>query len=142
LTYEEENQLSRTEALRLYTEGSAWSSGDDVDKGRIEVGQLADLAVLSSDYFSLPEENIKEIELVLTIMDGKIVHGSEEFGPLAPPLPPVSPDWSPTGIYGGNHHVHPFAVGQSARHAQVFPRAAIPSINTPIPFVASKVIGE
>jgi len=119
--YEKENQLSRTEALRLYTEGSAWFSGDDGKKGWIETGQLADLAVLSSNYFSIPEEDIKGIESVLTIMDGKIVHGSEEFGHLAPLLPPVSPDWSPTGIYGGNHHIHPIAVGQSARHAHAFP---------------------
>ncbi len=119
--YKEENQLSRTEALRLYTEGSAWFSGEDGKKGKIEVGQLADLAVLSSDYFGIPEEDIKEIESVLTIMDGKIVHGSEEFGHLAPSLPPVSPDWSPTGIYGGtHHHAHPIAVSHSARHAHAF----------------------
>jgi len=119
--YEKENQLSRTEALRLYTEGSAWFSGDDGIKGWIEAGQLADLAVLSSNYFSIPEEDIKGIESVLTIMDGKIVHGIEEFGHLAPLLPPVSPDWSPTGIHGGNHHIHPIAGGQSAGHAHAFP---------------------
>jgi len=34
-------------------------------------------------------------------MGGRIVHGSGEFSSLAPPLPPVSPGWSPTGIYGG-----------------------------------------
>lgn len=119
--YEEENQLSRTEALRLYTEGSAWFSGDDGKKGWIEAGQLADLAVLSSDYFGIPQEDIKEIESVLTFMDGKIVHGSEEFGHLAPLLPPVSPDWSTTGIYGDtHHHPHPIAVGQSVRHAHAF----------------------
>lgn len=55
--------------------------------------------MLSADYFSVPDEAIKGIESVLTIMDGKIVHGAEEFASLAPPLPPVSPDWSPTGKY-------------------------------------------
>lgn len=99
--YDEKNRLSRTTALRLYTEGSSWFSGDEGKKGRISAGQLADLSVLSADYFNVPEEDIKGIESVLTVMGGKIVHGAEEFGQLAPPLPPISPDWSPTGIYGG-----------------------------------------
>jgi hypothetical protein len=101
--YDEKNRLSRTAALRLYTEGSSWFSGDDGKKGRITTGQLADLSVLSADYFTVPEEEIKGIEAVLTIMGGKVVHGAEEFGNLAPPLPPISPDWSPIGVYGGAH---------------------------------------
>ncbi|MGB9079937.1 MAG: amidohydrolase family protein, partial [Desulfuromonadaceae bacterium] len=76
----------------LYTEGSAWFSGDVGSKGRIAVGQLADLSVLSADFFAVPVEEIKRIKAVLTIMGGRIVHGSGEFGGLAPPLPPVSPD--------------------------------------------------
>ena len=64
-------------------------------------GQFADLAVLSADYFTVPEKEIKGIEAVLTIMGGKIVHGSGAFAPLAPSLPPVSPDWSPVASYGG-----------------------------------------
>jgi len=105
--YEEKNRIGRTAALRLYTEGSSWFSGDDGRKGRIAAGQLADLAVLSADYFIIPEEEIKGIESVLTIMGGKVVYGSEEFGKLSPPLPPVSPDWAPTGVYGGAYrHGH------------------------------------
>jgi len=99
--YDESNRLDRSTALRLYSEGSAWFSGDDGTKGRIAAGQLADLAVLSADYFSVQEEEIKGIEALLTIMGGRIVYGAGEFGGLAPPLPPVSPDWSPTGVYGG-----------------------------------------
>jgi predicted amidohydrolase YtcJ len=102
--YDERNRLGRTTALRLYTEGSSWFSGDDGKKGRIAAGQLADLAVLSADYFTVLEEEIKGIEAVLTIMGGKVVHGTEEYGNLAPPLPPVSPDWAPTGVYGGAYH--------------------------------------
>jgi hypothetical protein len=101
--YDEKNRLSRTAALRLYTEGSSWFSGDEGKKGRIATGQLADLSVLSADYFTVPEEEIKGIEAVLTIMGGKVVHGAEEFGNLAPPLPPISPDWSPIGVYGAAH---------------------------------------
>jgi hypothetical protein len=51
----------------------------------------------------VPGEEIKGIDAVLTIMGGKIVHGSGDFAPLAPPLPPVSPDWSPVASYGGYH---------------------------------------
>lgn len=97
--YGNDNRLDRTAALELYTRGSAWFSGDEEKKGVLAPGRLADLAVLSADYFSVPDEAIKGIESVLTIMDGKIVHGAEEFASLAPPLPPVSPDWSPTGKY-------------------------------------------
>lgn len=101
--YDGKNRLDREGALRLNTEGSAWFSGDEGNKGRITVGQFADLAVLSADYFQIPEEEIKGIEAVLTIMGGKIVHGSDAFASLAPPLPPVSPDWSPVAGYGGYH---------------------------------------
>jgi predicted amidohydrolase YtcJ len=99
--YDTDNRLDRTTALRLYSQGSAWFSGDDGKKGRIAVGQLADLAVLSTDYFNVAVEEIKGIEALLTIMGGRIVHAGGEFGGLAPPLPPVSPDWSPTAVYGG-----------------------------------------
>ena len=42
--------------------------------GSIEPGKLADLAVLDRDYFTVPDEEIKKIRSVLTIVDGKIVH--------------------------------------------------------------------
>jgi len=50
--YPKENCLDRTEALRLYTHGSAWFSGEENIKGTITPGKLADLAVLSADYFA------------------------------------------------------------------------------------------
>jgi hypothetical protein len=98
--YPEGNRLSREEALKLWTAGSAWFSGEDGKKGVISEGQLADLAVLSEDYFTVPEERIKGLESVLTLLGGKVVYGAREFAPLAPPLP-FSPDWSPAGRYGG-----------------------------------------
>jgi len=101
--YPEANRLGREEALRLYTAGSSWFSGEEGEKGMLAPGQLADLAVLSVDYFTVPEEEIRGIESVLTIVGGKVVYGAEEFGSLAPPPLPVSPDWSPTGRYGGYH---------------------------------------
>jgi len=99
--YDDNNRLDRDSALRLYCEGSAWFSGDEGKKGRIAVGQLADLALLSADYFTVPVEEIKTIQALLTIMGGQIVHGAAEFGTLAPPLPPASPDWSPAATPAG-----------------------------------------
>jgi len=52
--YPENNRQDRMEALRLWTVGSSWFSTEDGKKGAIGPGQLADLAVLSSDYFSVP----------------------------------------------------------------------------------------
>ena len=99
--YPERNRFDRAEALRLYTVGSAWFSSEEKQKGAITDGQLADLAVLSADYFSIPEEDIKQLESVLTVVGGKVVHASAEFSKLAPPPLPVSPDWSPVKHYGG-----------------------------------------
>jgi hypothetical protein len=99
--YEESNRLNRMEALRLWTVGSSWFSTEQGSKGAVVPGQLADLAVLTADYFSVPEDEIKNIESVLTIVGGKPVYAAEEFKPLAPPLPPVLPEWSPVATYGG-----------------------------------------
>ena len=99
--YPESNRLERMEALRLYTVGSSWFSSDEGKKGSIAAGQLADLAVLSADYFSIPEEQLKQLESVLTIVGGKVVYAAKEFSRLSPPPLPVSPDWSPVKTYGG-----------------------------------------
>lgn len=99
--YPEENRLDRMEALRLYTVGSAWFSSENGKKGSIVVGQLADLAVLSEDYFRVPEERIKRIESVLTVLGGAIVHATEEFSAKAPPELPAMPDWAPSHHFGG-----------------------------------------
>jgi predicted amidohydrolase YtcJ len=102
--YQESNRLTREEALRLWTKGSAWFSAEDGQKGEIREGQLADLVVLTEDYLTVTEEKIKGIESVLTVLGGKIVYGAKEFAPLAPPPLPFSPDWSPAGRYGGYYH--------------------------------------
>src|ERR1700731_4019434 len=99
--YPEENRLDREEALKLYTMGSSWFSTEDGKKGALAPGQLADLAVLSADYFSIPDEEIKQLESVLTVVGGKIVHATEEFSKLGPPALAVSPSWSPVKEYGG-----------------------------------------
>ena len=73
--YSEANRLGREEALKLYTQGSSWFSGESGKKGTIASGQLADVTALTEDYFSVPEEKIKGIESVLTIVGGQIVYG-------------------------------------------------------------------
>ncbi|WP_252089804.1 amidohydrolase family protein [Pseudomonas sp. MWU13-3659] len=87
--------LSRDVALQLFTHGSAWFSSEQGKKGQIKVGQLADLAALSADFFSVEEEAIKWIESVLTVVDGKVVYGAGDFEKLGPAQIPVVPEWSP-----------------------------------------------
>jgi len=99
--YPERNRLSRAEALMLYTVGSSWFSSEEGKKGSLVAGQLADLSVLSADYFRIPEEEIKRLESLLTIVNGKIVYANGPYAKLAPPPLPVSPDWSPVKKYGG-----------------------------------------
>ena len=64
-------------------------------------GQLADIAVLTEDYISVPEERIKGIESVLTVVGGKIVHATGDFASHTPPPIPVLPEWSPVKVFGG-----------------------------------------
>ena len=85
----------RTTALELFTHGSAWFSSEQGKKGQIKVGQLADLAALSADFFHVEEEAIKWIESVLTVVGGKIVYAAGDFEDLGPRSIPVLPDWSP-----------------------------------------------
>lgn len=70
---------SRANALRLYTQGSAWFSHDDDKRGSLEVGKFADLAVLTKDYMTIPVEQISGLESLLTMVGGKIVYASGPF---------------------------------------------------------------
>jgi predicted amidohydrolase YtcJ len=72
-------QVSRVEALRLYTEGAAWFSYDDDHLGSFVAGKYADLAALSHDYLTVPEQTIRRIESVLTLLGGKTVHAKAPF---------------------------------------------------------------
>ena len=81
---------------------------------------LADLAVLDRDYFSIPGDEIGDVTSLLTVVGGKVVHGAGDFAPLAPPLPPAMPDWSPVrrfGGYQGGRAEAPGAKGDFARAA-------------------------
>ncbi|CAB3963933.1 MULTISPECIES: amidohydrolase [Burkholderia] len=114
--YPECNRLSRMEALRRYTVGSAWFSNEDDRKGALVPGQYADFAVLTDDYFTIDESRIPQLSSVLTIVDGKVVHADDEFATLAPPPLPVSPAWSPVAGFG--------SVGDRRPGASAQPRAA------------------
>jgi predicted amidohydrolase YtcJ len=70
-------QLTRMEALRLYTSENGWFTHEEAKLGTIEAGKLADLAVLSADYFDparVGDEAIKRLRSVLTVVDGRVVH--------------------------------------------------------------------
>lgn len=97
--YGEENILDRETALRLWTQGSAWFSGEQEVKGTLAAGQYADLAILSADLMAVPSEALRRINAVMTMVGGKVVHGEEDFADLAPPLPPASPSWTPVGTF-------------------------------------------
>jgi len=99
--YPAANRLDRETALRLWTEANTWFSNETGRKGQIKEGQLADLAVLSDDYFAVPEDAIQDITSVLTLLGGTPVYGDAEFKDLAPFLPPPMPNWSPVRAYGG-----------------------------------------
>jgi len=71
-------QISRLEALRMYTNGSAFHSFDDDKLGSIEIGKLADLAVLSDDPLSVSDDKLKRLRSVLTLQAGRIVHGEAD----------------------------------------------------------------
>ncbi|ENX60155.1 MULTISPECIES: amidohydrolase [Acinetobacter] len=99
--YDEQNLLDRKTALKLWTKGSAWFSGEHQHKGALSSGELADLIVLSDDYFAVDDNEIQWIESVMTVMNGKIVYAGAEFKNQDPSIPPASPDWSPVKRFGG-----------------------------------------
>ena len=74
-----EETPSRANALRFYTQGSAWFSHDESRRGSLEIGKLADLAVLSKDYLTAPVDQVGSIESLLTMVGGKIVYASGPF---------------------------------------------------------------
>ena len=99
--YPDKALLFREEALRLYTNGSAWMSREQETRGTLSVGKFADVMVLTADYFSIPDEEIKSLESVLTILGGKSIYAAGEFAPLDPGVPPAMPEWSRVRSYPG-----------------------------------------
>jgi predicted amidohydrolase YtcJ len=73
---------TREQALRLYTLGSAWVARDEDRRGSLEAGRLADLAVLSEDFMTVPVEQIGDIQSLLTLVGGDVVYAAEPFADL------------------------------------------------------------
>jgi hypothetical protein len=73
--------VTREQALRMMTVDAAKLHREEAHKGTLEVGRLGDLAVLSADYFSCPEEVIAGIRSVLTVVGGRVVYSAAEPGP-------------------------------------------------------------
>jgi predicted amidohydrolase YtcJ len=84
---DKEELPSPMQALRLYTEGSAWFAFDEARRGSLAVGQFADLAVLSKDYFSVPTAEIGSITSLLTMVGGRIVFAAGPFSQLEDRMP-------------------------------------------------------
>jgi predicted amidohydrolase YtcJ len=72
-----DQQITRQEALRLFTKGNSWFLRMEDRIGSIESGKLADLAVLDRDYFSVPDVEIKKVRAVLTVVSGEIVYDAK-----------------------------------------------------------------
>src|SRR5688572_649931 len=73
-------QISRREALHMFTVGAAWYCNREDDLGSIEEGKLADLVVLDKDYFRVSDAEIRKIGSMLTVVDGNIVHDTGALG--------------------------------------------------------------
>jgi predicted amidohydrolase YtcJ len=99
--YPRRNCLDRETALRLWTEHVTWFSNEEGNKGRIAVGQLADLIVPSRDFFACPEDEISGITSDLTLVGGRSVYAANDFRQYDLPPPPAMPDWSPVRTFGG-----------------------------------------
>ncbi|MGO4377177.1 amidohydrolase [Pseudoduganella sp. RAF53_2] len=99
--YPRANCLSRDQALRMWTENVTWFSNEEGKKGRIAVGQLADLIVPDRDFFTCAEADIADTTSLFTMVGGKVVYAAGPFREYDQAPPPAMPDWSPVRQYGG-----------------------------------------
>jgi predicted amidohydrolase YtcJ len=72
--YGDEQRISRMAALRAMTSSAAYMDFNEEKIGSLEPGKLADLAVLDRDYLTCPEEEIRAIKVMITMLDGKVVY--------------------------------------------------------------------
>ncbi|MGW1162828.1 amidohydrolase [Streptomyces sp. NPDC002513] len=120
------SRVDRHTALEMFTRAGAALTGEEEVKGVLRPGCYGDLAVLSDDYFTVPEQDIPHIESLLTVTGGRIVYGCAEYEGLDEELPPVSPEWSPVAHYGG-YQATPRTGRSGARQAQLLGEAATES---------------
>jgi predicted amidohydrolase YtcJ len=121
-----QNRVDRRTALAMFTEAGAALTGEEDVKGVLRPGLLGDLAVLSEDYFTVPEPDIAHIESLLTVVGGRIVYAAAEYEGLDEVLPPVSPGWSPVAHFGG-YQATPRTGLSGARQAELLGQAVAES---------------
>ena len=73
-TYNEQNMLTVPEMLTAWTKNGQYNCYNEDRLGTLEAGKLADIAVLDGDVFTMPNEQVKDVKVALTISDGRIVH--------------------------------------------------------------------
>ncbi|MFD3656751.1 amidohydrolase [Streptomyces sp. NPDC058620] len=120
------NRVDRRTALAMFTEAGATLTGEQGIKGVLRPGFLADLAVLSEDYFTVPEPDIAHIESLLTVVGGRIVYAAAEYEGLDEELPPVNPPWSPVAHFGG-YQATPLTGLSGTRQAELLGQAVTES---------------
>jgi predicted amidohydrolase YtcJ len=74
-----EQRISREQALRMWTLHGAWSTFEESVKGSIEPGKLADMVVVSKDFLTCPEDEIRDIQAIVTVVDGREMFRAPEF---------------------------------------------------------------
>jgi hypothetical protein len=115
--FDPDQKLTRAEALRTMTLDAAYGSFAEKERGSIEVGKLADLVVLSRDILSAPEDALMGTEVLMTILDGRVLYAAGGHGGrsaprtqsrgsrwvllfptvVSPPFPPCGPGLTPSG---------------------------------------------
>ncbi|MEU7646549.1 amidohydrolase [Streptomyces huasconensis] len=119
-------RVGRETALAMFTSAGAALTGEEDRKGTLRPGHLGDLALLSEDYFAVPEPEIAHIESLLTVVGGRIVYAAGEYEGLDEELPPVSPAWSPVAHFGG-YQAAPRPGLSGARQAELLRQAVAES---------------
>ena len=121
------NVVDRATGLHMYTVAGAMLTGEADRKGTISAGKYADLAVLSEDYFAVPDSRIAGIESVLTVAGGTVVYAAEPYEGQDEPLPDVTVTWSPVARFGGYHNLAAASAPSGVRQAEAFAEAAADS---------------
>jgi predicted amidohydrolase YtcJ len=115
-----DNLVSREKAIEMYTSAGASLSGEESVKGRLKEGFYADFAILSDDFFTVPDTDISHIESECTVVGGRVVYAAGDFEGLSEPDDAISPDWSPVSQFGGYHATaKPSGLAQALAVAEV-----------------------
>lgn len=78
-TGDEGETVTRRQALQMYTKDAAWFTFDEHQLGSLEIGKLADMVILSHDYDTVPDEALRLMHSVVTIVDGNIVYSNGDL---------------------------------------------------------------